>query len=59
MIEIVRRANLATLLPPTTAPSMDLVAVALEPAVPRRTALLLPREEPYRSAPRRSGAQDD
>jgi hypothetical protein len=37
---------------------MDLVAVALEPAVPRRTALLLPREEPYRSAPRRSGAQD-
>ncbi|NIF41612.1 hypothetical protein F3J14_12095 [Burkholderia sp. Tr-862] len=58
MIEIVRRANFATLLPATIATEHgDLVAVALEPAVPRRMAVLLQRKG--RSAPRRSGAQHD
>jgi len=55
VIEIVRRTNLATLLPATIATGHDdLVAVALDPAVLRRTAVLLQRKGAYRSAAARA-----
>ena len=60
MIEIVRRTNLATLLPATIATGHDdLVAIALDPAVLRRTAVLLQRKgrtERGRARVRRTGA---
>ncbi|AQQ37766.1 MULTISPECIES: transcriptional regulator CynR [Burkholderia] len=55
VIEIVRRTTLATLLPATIAVEHDdLVAVALDPAVLRRTAVLLQRRGAYRSAAARA-----
>ncbi|KWZ31499.1 transcriptional regulator CynR [Burkholderia anthina] len=55
VIEIVRRTNLATLLPATIAVEHDdLVALALDPAVLRRTAVLLQRRGAYRSAAARA-----
>ncbi|MBR8207485.1 transcriptional regulator CynR [Burkholderia cenocepacia] len=55
VIEIVRRTNLATLLPATVAVEHDdLVAVALDPAGLRRTAVLLQRKGGYRSAAARA-----
>ncbi|MGS0895616.1 transcriptional regulator CynR [Burkholderia stagnalis] len=55
VIEIVRRTNLATLLPATIAVEQeDLVAVALDPAMLRRTAMLLQRKGAYRSAAARA-----
>ena len=55
VIEIVRRTHLATLLPATVAiEHEDLVAVALDPAVLRRTAVLLQRKGAYRSAAARA-----
>ena len=54
VIEIVRRTNLATLLPATIATGHDdLVAIALDPAVLRRTAVLLQR----RGVPKRGRAR--
>ena len=53
MIEIVRRTNLATLLPATIATGHDdLVAIALDPAVLRRTAVLLQRKGRTEARPR-------
>lgn len=58
VIEIVRRTNLATLLPATIAAGHDdLAAVALDPAVLRRTAVLLQRKGAYRSAAARAFAE--
>ncbi|MBR8235231.1 transcriptional regulator CynR [Burkholderia sp. AU42008] len=55
VIEIVRRTNLATLLPVTIAIEHDdLVAVTLDPAGLRRTAVLLQRKGAYRSAAARA-----
>lgn len=55
VIEIVRRTNLAALLPATIAAGHDdLAAVALDPAVLRRAAVLLQRKGAYRSAAARA-----
>lgn len=55
VIEIVRRTNLATLLPATIAAGHDdLAAVALDPAVLRRAAVLLQRKGASRSAAARA-----
>ncbi|MET3632272.1 transcriptional regulator CynR [Burkholderia sp. 572] len=51
VIEIVRRTNLATLLPAKIAGDEgDLVSIALEPSPLRRTAVLLQRKGAYRTA---------
>ncbi|AKU95711.1 Cyn operon transcriptional activator [Labilithrix luteola] len=55
VIEIVRRTNLATLLPSTiTGERDDLAAIALEPSLLKRTAVLLQRKGAYRSAAARA-----
>src|SRR5260370_339034 len=54
VIEIVQRSALATLLPAAIAREhSELCLVALEPALPQRTAALLLRKGAYRSAPAR------
>ncbi|MBN3818827.1 transcriptional regulator CynR, partial [Paraburkholderia sp. Se-20369] len=55
VIEIVRRTNLATLLPATIAGDRDdLVAVGLAPPLLKRTAVLMQRKGAYRSAAARA-----